>query len=119
MKRRWIRIVALCLAALLALGTVAFLWWARPQPLLPEATAALASTPTVTFSEGSDGRLTYIPTSTPPTAGLVLYPGGKVPPAAYAPQAQAIAERGYLVADRPGSIQPRGVRHRRRPGGDR
>ena len=32
-----------------------------------------------------------------PTTGLVLYPGGKVPSAAYAPQARAIAELGYLV----------------------
>jgi dienelactone hydrolase len=29
--------------------------------------------------------------------GLILYPGGKVPPAAYAPQARAIAEAGYLA----------------------
>ena len=28
----------------------------------------------------------------------MLYPGGKVPPAAYAPAAQAIAAEGYLVA---------------------
>jgi hypothetical protein len=75
-----------------------FLWWAQPQPLLPEATAALSSTPAATFDEGDDGRLTYTPTAGPPRVGLVLYPGGKVPPAAYAPAARAIAEQGYLVA---------------------
>ncbi len=84
------------LAILLVLGIAGFLWYAQPQPLLPEATAALASTPTVTFSEDR-GNLTYTPVGTSPTTGLVLYPGGKVPSAAYAPQARAIADLGYLV----------------------
>ena len=83
-------------AVIVAAG--AFLWWAQPQALLPEATAALVSTPEATFIQDSDGRLTYRPASGEPTIGLVLYPGGKVPPAAYAPQAQAIAAHGYLVA---------------------
>ncbi len=33
-----------------------------------------------------------------PTTGLILYPGGKVPPAAYAPAAREIAAAGHLVA---------------------
>ena len=81
---------------LLVAGIAVFLWYAQPQPLLPEANAALASTPTVTFTE-DDGNLVYTPVGAPPTTGLVLYPGGKVPSAAYAPQARAIADRGYLV----------------------
>ena len=76
---------------------VGFLWWARPQPLLPEAGAALSSTATAAFEAGADGRLTWTPTGTQPTTGLVLYTGGKVPPAAYAPAARAIAEAGFLV----------------------
>ena len=72
--------------------------YVQPQPLLPEATAALSSTDGATFEEGADGRLTYTPTAADPTVGLVLYPGGKVPPAAYAPAARAIAERGFLVS---------------------
>ena len=60
--------------------------------------AALASTPEATFEEGDDGRLTWTSTGSPPTVGLVLYTGGKVPPAAYAPAARAIAEQGFLVA---------------------
>jgi hypothetical protein len=87
---------ALVIAVVLAVG--GFLWWAQPQPLLPEATAALASTPAATFEQGDDGRLTWTPTATEPTTGLVLYTGGKVPPAAYAPAARAIAEHGYLVS---------------------
>jgi pimeloyl-ACP methyl ester carboxylesterase len=56
----------------------------------------LASTPTVAFSD-ADGWLAYTPIDTPPRAGLIFYPGGKVPPAAYAPAARAIAERGYAT----------------------
>jgi hypothetical protein len=79
-------------------AVVGFLWWARPQPLLPEAEAALSSTRAAQYEAGSDGRLTWTPTAAAPTIGLVLYTGGKVPPAAYAPAARAIAEQGYLVA---------------------
>jgi hypothetical protein len=89
--------VLVALVALVAIGIGGFLWYAQPQPLLPEATAALASTPAATFDEGPDGRLTYAPTAREPRTGLVLYTGGKVPPAAYAPAARAIAEQGYLV----------------------
>jgi len=77
---------------------IGFLWWTRPQPLLPEAQAALASTPAATFDAGGDGRLAWTATAQAPSIGLVLYTGGKVPPAAYAPAARAIAEQGYLVA---------------------
>ena len=79
-------------------AVVGFLWWARPQPLLPEAGAALSSTPAARYEAGSDGRFTWTPTAAEPTIGLVLYTGGKVPPTAYAPAARAIAEQGYLVA---------------------
>jgi Alpha/beta hydrolase family len=82
---------------LLALGVGGFFVYTQPQPLLREATAALASTAEVTFAEGSDGRLTFTPTAAEPATGLILYPGGKVPPAAYAPAARAIAGAGHLV----------------------
>ena len=92
------RRVVLAVVVVIAIALGGFLVWARPQLLLPEATVALASTSTVTFTQGNDGRLTYTPSGTQPTVGLVLYPGGKVPPAAYAPQAQEIAGHGYFVA---------------------
>ena len=82
--------------AVVAVVVAGFLWWAQPQPLLPEANAALASTPSATYSDAG-GNLTYTPVGAIPTTGLILYPGGKVPSAAYAPQARAIAERGYLA----------------------
>ena len=77
---------------------MAFLWYAQPQPLLPEATAALTSTDAVEVSVEADGSLLFTPSASEPSVGLVLYPGGKVPPEAYAPAAHAIAEAGYLVA---------------------
>lgn len=99
MTRR--RVLRTLLAAVLLLtvgGGAAFLGYAQPQPLLPEATSALASSPGAAFAQGTDGRITYTPAAAKPTTGLVLYTGGKVPPAAYAPAARAIAEAGYLVA---------------------
>jgi len=95
-RSRVLQGVLAVVAVLLVAGIAGFLWYAQPQPLLPEANAALASTPTVTFTE-EGGNLIYTPVGTSPTTGLVLYPGGKVPSAAYAPQARAIAELGYLV----------------------
>ena len=97
MKRsRILKGVGLTLLAVLIVGVVGFLWYAQPQPLLPEATAALASTDRATY-DGSNGLITFTPTAGTPTTGLILYPGGKVPSAGYAPQARAIAEAGYLV----------------------
>jgi pimeloyl-ACP methyl ester carboxylesterase len=86
------------MVTLAILGTVGFRWYARPMTLLPEATLALASTPSVAFAAGDDGRLTYTPiTGAAPDIGLVFYPGALVPPAAYAPAALALAEAGFLV----------------------
>ncbi len=96
-RSRILKSALIGLVVLLALGVAGFLWYAQPQPLLPEATAALASTDRASFEDRA-GTLTYTPTAAPPTTGLILYPGGKVPPAAYAPAARAIAEKGYLTA---------------------
>ncbi len=94
------RVLALLLAALgisaLVLLVVGFVWLSTPQPLLPEAEAALASTSTVTVTDDG-GTLTFTPSAGNPMAGLVFYPGGKVLPAAYAPAAQELADAGYLV----------------------
>ncbi len=95
-RRRWPRVLAAVLGvvviALLAAGT----WYVQPQPLLPEAGAALASTASVTFAD-EPGWLSFTPTSGASGTALVYYPGGKVEPAAYAPAARTIAERGYPV----------------------
>lgn len=92
-RRRVAGAIVGVLALVLVVGAA---WYLQPQPLLPEAEAALASTPTVAFSD-ADGWLEYTPVATTPTTGLIFYPGGKVPPAAYAPAAQAIAAQGYAT----------------------
>jgi hypothetical protein len=91
------RTVVLGIVAVIVVAIVGGLaWFFRPQPLLPEATAALASTPAVTYTEDEAG-LTFTPTAGPVSTGLILYPGAKVPAEGYAPTAQAIAGQGYLV----------------------
>jgi len=91
------RTVVLGIVAVIVIALVGGLaWFFSPQPLLPEATAALASSPAASFSEEATG-LTYTPVGASPTTGLILYPGAKVPAAGYAPTARAIAEEGYLV----------------------
>jgi hypothetical protein len=97
-RRRILLAILVIIGAVLAIGIGVFVWWAQPQPLLPEATAALSSSAGADFIQDADGRLTYTPAGSDPTTGLVLYPGGKVPPAGYAPTARAIAEAGYLVS---------------------
>ncbi len=94
------RTVGLAIVLLVVLATGGWLWYAQPQLLLPEAGASLASTPGVASSE-VDGRLEWAPADDAYDIGLVVYPGGKVPAAAYGPLAQAIAGRGYLVVITP------------------
>jgi hypothetical protein len=95
-----LRTVAIAVVAVLALVVAGLAVYVQPQPLLPEANASLASTPSVTFAEHA-GHLDWFPADGAYTVGLVVYPGGKVPPAAYGPLAQAIAGHGYLVAIAP------------------
>ena len=71
-------------------------YFAIPQPELPEAAAALGSSRTVAYA--SEGEwLTFTPALEQPRIGLIVYPGGKVSAASYAPLAQRIAKRGYFV----------------------
>jgi dienelactone hydrolase len=95
--RRVARILGFGLLVFAVLGIAGFLVYARPQPLLPEAAAALASTAEVEVSTAGND-LVFRPTAAPPRVGLILYPGGKVPPSAYAPAAREIAATaGVLV----------------------
>ena len=99
-SRGRLRAVALALLAAVAVLGVVAAWWLQPQPVLPEATASLASTSDVAFAE-VDGRLEWRPANGEYETGLVFYPGAKVPAAAYGPAAQAIAAQGYLVVVMP------------------
>jgi len=96
MKRLLIRVLAVA-GLVLAVGLMmAAAYLATPAALLPQANEALRSTADVEFSE-ADGWLSFYPKAEQPAVGLIFYPGGRVPAAAYAPAAQAIAARGYAV----------------------
>jgi predicted esterase len=84
------------LPAILVLVLAAFLIWAStPAGPMPEALAALESDDQVLVE--TEPWLVFRPAGARPTAGLVLYPGGRVDPRAYAPPARALAEEGVLV----------------------
>jgi hypothetical protein len=93
-RRRWPKILAALIGIAAILLVIVGTWYVQPQPLLPEARAALASTATVTFAD-EPGWLAFSPVEGGHATGLVIYPGAKVEPAAYAPAAQAIAAAGY------------------------
>ena len=93
-KRWW---WVLLIAPLLAGG--GFVIWAESTPSpMPEAVAAL-ETPARSDEVLVTTRrwIVFRPIDGDPTAGLILYPGGRVASEAYAPTARAIADRGYLV----------------------
>jgi pimeloyl-ACP methyl ester carboxylesterase len=78
------------------LAVAGFVIWAGTGPApMPEALAALQSDDAVRVE--TEPWLTFQPTGDEPATGLILYPGARVDPRAYAPAARAIAEGGYLV----------------------
>ncbi|MDH4136258.1 MAG: alpha/beta hydrolase, partial [Anaerolineae bacterium] len=90
--KRWLG--PLLLLFLLAL--VGFVVWASaPSSPMPEALAALQSDSQVRVE--TKPWLIFRLVAEEPTVGLILYPGGRVDPRAYAPAARAIAAAGYLV----------------------
>ena len=99
---RWHRLRYLLAAAciLLLLAAAAFLIWALTPSRADEvALEAMRSGAGVTVAEGREG-IVFMP-ATMPDAGIVLYPGGRVEAAAYAPLARLIAEEGFLVIVQP------------------
>ncbi len=91
------RTVALVLLAMVVVVVGAGAWYLQPQPLLPQAQDSLGATPDTAFVKVGD-RYEWSPPSSHYSIGLIVYPGAKVPPAAYGPLAQRIAAHGYLVA---------------------
>lgn len=96
-KPTWTRSLLVILVSVAIIVTSFVLWSNSTNPLMPEATAALQDTATVDF-DNQNGWLSFMPLAKAPTAGFVFYPGGRVKAEAYAPLAQAIAEKGYYVA---------------------
>jgi hypothetical protein len=75
------------------LGFVA--WGAIVPAPMPEAKAFLKPDYEVLVSR--DRWLVFRPILYTPSTGFIIYPGGRIDPRAYAPQAHAIASQGYLV----------------------
>src|SRR4030066_160258 len=96
LKRRWwlvfVVVVLVAVAGFVAWGLII------PSPM-PEALAALQSDSQVNVTKQS--WLVFQPSGRNPSTGLILYPGGRVDPQAYAPQAHTIAAQGYLVVITP------------------
>lgn len=82
-------------AAAGAIGLAATLFWLKPFVATSVALEALNADGPVTITD-SRSETAYGPAA-PPTAGLVLYPGGLVDPRAYAVLATAMADEGYRV----------------------
>jgi pimeloyl-ACP methyl ester carboxylesterase len=94
-NKHWLFLVVPLALVLLLVG--AFLAWAyTPLGPAPQALQALVSSPDLTITQ-NPGWIEFMPT-TPPTRGLILYPGGRVDFRSYAPIARLIAEHGLLVA---------------------
>ena len=83
------------LAAVVCLAVLAFTLWAsdaaQPQAA---ALASLVSDSQVEVSQ--DPWITFTPADPQPT-GVILYPGGRVDPRAYAVTARGLAEAGYFT----------------------
>lgn len=95
MRKGW-RIFLAILGLLIAGALAGFVIWGEtPAQPMPEALAALQSDAQVTITTGK--WLVFTPVRVQPDTGLILYPGGRVDPRAYAPTARQVAEQGYLV----------------------
>jgi hypothetical protein len=92
LKKRW----WLVLIGILVAGVIGFIAWGLiiPEPM-PEAITALQSDAQVTVNP--EPWLQFQPNQQTTTTGFIFYPGARVNPRAYAPQAHAIAAQGYLV----------------------
>lgn len=95
MRKGWR--IFLALLGLVMVGALAsfVIWGETPAQPMPEALAALESDAQVTINTGE--WLVFMPAVSQPDTGLILYPGGRVDPRAYAPIARQVAEQGYLV----------------------
>jgi len=104
-KKHMVRFVAIVFLSLFfASNLLAQELW-ESYPPLPEALLALESDNAVTFreitveewEEGSNFYYAFEPKRKEPTVGFIIYPGGLVDPASYAPMARAIAAKGFLT----------------------
>jgi Alpha/beta hydrolase family len=92
LKRRW----WLVMIGIIFVAVIGFVAWGAivPSPT-PEVKAFLKPDYEVLVS--TDRWLVFRPILYTPSTGFIIYPGGRIDPRAYAPQAHAIAAQGYLV----------------------
>lgn len=99
-KRRWWLWILVGLLVLTLLAAGGFVLWAsNPAQPMAQALAALQGDDRVGVVEGK--WIVFQPLVAPKPTGFIFYPGGLVDPRAYAPQARAIAEKGYPVVIAP------------------
>jgi pimeloyl-ACP methyl ester carboxylesterase len=96
--RKNIRNALTAAGVLLLAGLALFIAWGlTPLGPAPEALAAMESNGNVAVEDHGD-YIVFTPAGMTPISGFILYPGGHVDHRSYAPIAQKIAARGYLVA---------------------
>ena len=94
--KKWIKRIALSMIILVVVAVAAFVWWgSHPLEAMPEAREALESDDSVLVIPKN--WIIFSPLINSPEMGIILYPGGRVDPIAYAPLAREIAEEGNLV----------------------
>src|SRR5688572_24673985 len=94
-RRWWVYLLAFLLLLTILIGGFV-IWASMPSgELMPEAQLALQGDDEVVVTQR--GWIAFVPHDAPPTAGIILYPGGRVQAEAYAPLAHQIAEAGYLA----------------------
>lgn len=95
--RRFLARVALAIVLVIIAVGIAGAWWLlTPQRPDTRALDALTTDDMVAVSETSE-RIEFSPIGESSRVGVILYPGARIEPAAYAAFARMIAERGYLV----------------------
>ncbi len=92
----WKRLLLIFALVIVIAGAGFVVWANNPLPATPDALESLQSDSFVSVSQ-VNGWYVFQPSQTPPTTGLIFYPGGRVDPRAYAPHLHAIASDGYLV----------------------
>jgi hypothetical protein len=94
-KRFWIAVLAAVLV--LAAAGSSFVFWALNIPGA-EGPALEAVKEADASRLDRSQALTFVPEKGQAELGLIFYPGGRVPPEAYAPLAAGLAAQGYLVS---------------------
>ena len=96
LPRRWLaRVLLLALLSALLLAGIAVYFDTPSGEAMPEAKATLTSDAAVTVIH--QRRIVFTPSAGNVASGYFLYPGGRVPPEAYAPLARGLAQAGSLA----------------------